>query len=57
MRYTLSRWTAESTKAQSESELSNARKELALVGEGGFQFMASMDAIRNELKHLTVETN
>ncbi|KAH1221807.1 Protein PLASTID MOVEMENT IMPAIRED 2 [Glycine max] len=33
------------------------RKELALVREEGFQFMASLDVIRNELKHVTTETN
>ncbi|ESW11180.1 hypothetical protein PHAVU_008G008400 [Phaseolus vulgaris] len=38
-------------------ELEAARKELALVKEEGFQFMASMDVIRNELKHVTAETD
>ncbi|XP_014621448.1 protein PLASTID MOVEMENT IMPAIRED 2-like isoform X2 [Glycine soja] len=38
-------------------ELEAARKELALVREEGFQFMASMDVIRNELKHVTAETD
>ncbi|KAG4933512.1 hypothetical protein JHK82_047820 [Glycine max] len=38
-------------------ELEVARKELALVREEGFQFMASLDVIRNELKHVTVETD
>ncbi|KAI4352177.1 hypothetical protein L6164_006454 [Bauhinia variegata] len=38
-------------------ELEAAKKELALVREEGFQFMASMDVIRNELKHVTAETN
>ncbi|XP_059450627.1 protein PLASTID MOVEMENT IMPAIRED 2-like isoform X2 [Corylus avellana] len=37
-------------------ELEAAKKELALVREEGFQFMASMDIIRNELKHVTKET-
>ncbi|KAG4974913.1 Protein PLASTID MOVEMENT IMPAIRED 2 [Glycine max] len=34
-----------------------ARKELALVREEGLQFMASLDVIRNELKHVTAETD
>ncbi|CAJ1843218.1 unnamed protein product [Sphenostylis stenocarpa] len=38
-------------------ELEAARKELALVKEEGFQFMASMDVIRNELRHVTAETD
>ncbi|KAG4996866.1 hypothetical protein JHK85_028305 [Glycine max] len=38
-------------------ELEAARKELALVREEGLQFMASLDVIRNELKHVTAETN
>jgi len=38
-------------------ELEAARKELALVKEEGFQFMSSMDVIRNELKHVTAETD
>ncbi|KAG4937705.1 hypothetical protein JHK85_052624 [Glycine max] len=38
-------------------ELEAARKELALVREEGFQFMASLDVIRNELKHVTAETD
>lgn len=38
-------------------ELEAAKKELALVREEGFQFMASMDVIRNELKHVTAETD
>ncbi|KAG5076945.1 hypothetical protein JHK82_055640 [Glycine max] len=37
-------------------ELEAARKELALVREQGFQFMASLDVIRNELKHVIAET-
>ena len=37
-------------------ELEAAKKELALVREEGFQFMVSMDIIRNELKHVTEET-
>ncbi|XP_061338344.1 protein PLASTID MOVEMENT IMPAIRED 2 [Gastrolobium bilobum] len=37
-------------------ELEAAKKELALTREEGFQFMASMDVIRNELKHVTAET-
>jgi hypothetical protein len=37
-------------------ELEAAKKELALVREEGFQFTASMDIIRNELKHVTEET-
>ncbi|GKV16734.1 hypothetical protein SLEP1_g27332 [Rubroshorea leprosula] len=36
-------------------ELEAAKKELALVREEGFQFMASMDIIRIELKHVTEE--
>ncbi|KAE9604900.1 hypothetical protein Lal_00036843 [Lupinus albus] len=38
-------------------ELEAAKKELALVREEGFQFMASMDVIRNELKHVIDETS
>ncbi|XP_004492966.1 protein PLASTID MOVEMENT IMPAIRED 15 isoform X2 [Cicer arietinum] len=37
-------------------ELEAAKKELALIRDEGFQFMASMDVIRNELKHVTDET-
>ncbi|XP_059451688.1 protein PLASTID MOVEMENT IMPAIRED 2-like isoform X2 [Corylus avellana] len=37
------------------SPLEAAKKELALVREEGFQFMVSMDIIRNELKHVTEE--
>lgn len=37
-------------------ELEAAKKELASVKEEGFQFMSSMDVIREELKHITEET-
>lgn len=37
-------------------ELEAAKKELAAVKEEGFQYMASMDVIRNEMKHITDET-
>lgn len=37
-------------------ELQAAKKELASTREEGFQFMASMDIVRNELKHVTEET-
>ncbi|KAJ4822393.1 hypothetical protein Tsubulata_008930 [Turnera subulata] len=37
-------------------ELEAAKKELASVKEEGFQFMASMDIIRSELRHVTKET-
>ncbi|KAM1017638.1 hypothetical protein ACFX2A_048172 [Malus domestica] len=37
-------------------ELEAAKTELAAVKEEGFQYMASMDVIRNELKHLTDKT-
>lgn len=37
-------------------ELQTAKKELASTREEGFQFMASMDILRNELKHVTEET-
>ncbi|KAK6927918.1 WEB family [Dillenia turbinata] len=37
-------------------ELEAAKKELVKVRDEGFQFMASMDIIRNELKHVSVET-
>lgn len=37
-------------------ELQAAKKELASTREEGFQFMASMDILRNELKHVTEET-
>lgn len=36
-------------------ELEEAKKELAAIKEEGFQFMASMDIIRNELKFVTEE--
>ncbi|OIW17263.1 hypothetical protein TanjilG_22375 [Lupinus angustifolius] len=38
-------------------ELEAAKKELALVREECFQFMASMDVIRNELNHVTDVTD
>ncbi|XWS36916.1 hypothetical protein CRYUN_Cryun20dG0126100 [Craigia yunnanensis] len=37
-------------------ELEAAKKELASIREEGFQYMSSMDIIRNELKHVTGET-
>ncbi|XP_059640328.1 protein PLASTID MOVEMENT IMPAIRED 2 [Cornus florida] len=37
-------------------ELEKAKKELASIREEGFQFMASMDVIRSELKHVSDET-
>lgn len=37
-------------------ELEAKKKELALVKEGSFQFMASMDVIRNELRHVAEQT-
>lgn len=37
-------------------ELEAAKKELAAVKEEGFQYMASMDVIRNEMEHITDET-
>ncbi|XP_044505184.1 protein PLASTID MOVEMENT IMPAIRED 2-like isoform X2 [Mangifera indica] len=37
-------------------ELEVAKKELALKRDEGYQFMASMDVIRNEMKHVTEET-
>ncbi|CAK7344247.1 unnamed protein product [Dovyalis caffra] len=37
-------------------ELQAAKKELASIREEGFQFMASMDIIRNEMRHVTAET-
>ncbi|KAI9128459.1 hypothetical protein K1719_001452 [Acacia pycnantha] len=36
-------------------ELEAAKKELASIKEEGFQFMASIDVIRNELNHVTAE--
>ncbi|PIA24899.1 hypothetical protein AQUCO_15200006v1 [Aquilegia coerulea] len=36
-------------------ELEAANKELANIKEEGFQFMASMDIVRNELKHVSEE--
>ncbi|KAL5058770.1 hypothetical protein RYX36_030374 [Vicia faba] len=39
-----------------KEELEASMKELALIRAEGFQFMASMDVIRNELKHITKET-
>ncbi|XP_021683139.2 protein PLASTID MOVEMENT IMPAIRED 2-like isoform X2 [Hevea brasiliensis] len=38
-------------------ELGAAKKELASIREEGFQFMSSMDIIRNELKHVREETS
>ncbi|KAF3444308.1 hypothetical protein FNV43_RR13998 [Rhamnella rubrinervis] len=40
-----------------ERELEAAEKELALVKEEGFQYLTSMDIIRNELKHVMAETS
>ncbi|XP_050370310.1 protein PLASTID MOVEMENT IMPAIRED 2-like isoform X2 [Argentina anserina] len=37
-------------------ELEAAKKELAAVKEEGMQYMASMNVIRNEMKHITDET-
>lgn len=37
-------------------ELEATKKELALVKEEGFQFMASMDVVRNELRHVADQT-
>lgn len=37
-------------------ELEAAKKELASIRDEGFQFMASIDVIRNELSHVTAET-
>lgn len=37
-------------------ELDAAKRELTLIKDEGFQFMASMDVIRNELKHVMEET-
>ncbi|KDP32973.1 hypothetical protein JCGZ_13004 [Jatropha curcas] len=37
-------------------ELEEAKKELASIKQEGFQFMASMEIIRSELKHVTGET-
>lgn len=36
-------------------ELEAAKKELAATKEEGYQFMASMDVIRNELRHVSAE--
>uniref|UniRef100_A0A7N2M219 Uncharacterized protein n=1 Tax=Quercus lobata TaxID=97700 RepID=A0A7N2M219_QUELO len=38
------------------AELEAAKKELSVVREKGFQFMSSMDIIRNKLKRVTKET-
>jgi len=38
-----------------EREMEAAKKELALVKEEGFQYLSSMDVIRNELKHVIAE--
>ena len=38
------------------AELEAAKIELSLVREKGFQFMSSMDIIRNKLKRVTKET-
>ncbi|CAM8960275.1 hypothetical protein QQ045_004374 [Rhodiola kirilowii] len=37
-------------------ELDEAKRELTLIKDEGFQFMASMDVIRNELRHVMEET-
>lgn len=48
--------SGDSTELQTvKEELEAAIKELALIRDEGFQFMASMDVIRNELKHVTKE--
>lgn len=39
-----------------KEELEAAKKELAAIKEEGFRFMASMDVIRNELRHVREET-
>ncbi|XP_058753785.1 protein PLASTID MOVEMENT IMPAIRED 2-like [Vicia villosa] len=39
-----------------KEELEASTRELELIRAEGFQFMASMDVIRNELKHITKET-
>ncbi|KAL1318957.1 hypothetical protein HN51_071242 [Arachis hypogaea] len=39
-----------------EEEVEVAKKDLALIREEGFQFMASMDVIRNEMKQVSAET-
>ncbi|XP_027358223.1 protein PLASTID MOVEMENT IMPAIRED 2-like [Abrus precatorius] len=39
-----------------KEQIETAKKDLALIREKGFQFMASMDAIRNELKHVNTST-
>ncbi|KAE9615655.1 hypothetical protein Lal_00017277 [Lupinus albus] len=50
--------SGDSTVLQSVTEeLEAAKKELALIREECFQFMASMDVIRNELKHVTDVTD
>ncbi|CAK8542654.1 unnamed protein product [Lathyrus sativus] len=47
----------DSTELQAvKEELEASMKELAVIRAEGFQFMASMDVIRNELKHITKET-
>ncbi|KAJ1442564.1 WEB family [Sesbania bispinosa] len=38
-----------------KEEIEEAKKDLALIREEGFHFMASMDDIRKELKHVTAE--
>ncbi|XP_008810056.2 protein PLASTID MOVEMENT IMPAIRED 2 [Phoenix dactylifera] len=40
-----------------EAELEAARKELASIKEEGFQLMASMDLVREEMMHTAEETN
>ncbi|PIA65267.1 hypothetical protein AQUCO_00100621v1 [Aquilegia coerulea] len=45
----------ESPAEAGQDELEAANKELANIKEEGFQFMASMDIVRNELKHVSEE--
>ncbi|KAK9106671.1 hypothetical protein Syun_022682 [Stephania yunnanensis] len=60
------KWEMDSTSRSEESntaltsakeELEAAKKELASIKEEGFQFMSSMDIIRDELKHVSKETS
>ncbi|CAK9138553.1 unnamed protein product [Ilex paraguariensis] len=49
-------WESSSLLQSVTEELEAAKKELASIREEGFQFMASMDIVRHELKHVSEET-
>ncbi|KAL8044776.1 hypothetical protein ABFX02_08G068400 [Erythranthe guttata] len=50
------KYTGESLSDPVTEELEAKRKELASIKEESFQFMASMDVVRNELRHVAHQT-